>query len=328
MGLVNEKKVNLLEELVLMRPICIISIVIAHAFAIYSGVWEKPMLLIDISCYRYFNYIFVSFQLPAFVFISGYLFEFSLSKNKHESLWTFIKKKMSRLILPSIIWGILYMLLYEQKSDWNFIRLLSGPGHLWFLPMLFWNYIFIYLLRSLNLTLKVTFIGLLVILPLFFFINLLHLPFGVSNAAYYFPYILMGSIVFRIQDKLKFKYYWTIIGGVGYVLFMYMYFAKLSGCNIDMLLKYFIGVLGIMFFWSICMLTRRFVNYIWIDLHNKAFGIYLVHQFILVYLYYYTGWIYKINAYLVPFLALIITLSSSYLLVLILMHTRIKRYIL
>ena len=62
----------------LFRPLCIMSIVIAHVFAVYLGAWEKLTLLINIPIYQYMNFLFVSFQLPAFVFISGYLFEFSL----------------------------------------------------------------------------------------------------------------------------------------------------------------------------------------------------------------------------------------------------------
>ena len=36
-------------------------------------------------------------------------------------------------------------------------------------------------------------------------------------------------------------------------------------------------------------------------MHNKAYGIYLIHQFILIYLYYHTRWIFCVNPYLIPF---------------------------
>ena len=71
---------NLLGEVVIIRPVLILSIVIGHAFAIYSGAWIAPEYIEHVKWYESINPIFINFQLAAFVFISGYLFEFKKNK--------------------------------------------------------------------------------------------------------------------------------------------------------------------------------------------------------------------------------------------------------
>ena len=76
---------KVLNEIVLIRPICILCIIIGHAFAVYSGAWIAPDIR-HIDIYKYVNPLFISFQLAAFVYISGYLFEFHYVKIKQSSI--------------------------------------------------------------------------------------------------------------------------------------------------------------------------------------------------------------------------------------------------
>ena len=81
---------QMLPEIILMRPICILSIIIGHAFAIYSGAWGGSSIPY-VKEYQYVNPIFISFQLCAFVFISGYLFEHNIKQRAF--FYQFYKKE-------------------------------------------------------------------------------------------------------------------------------------------------------------------------------------------------------------------------------------------
>lgn len=98
-------KEKLLSEIVLMRPICILSILIGHVFAVYSGAWDMPKDLINIPFYKYFNFIFIAGQLPAFVFISGYLFEYKHDVIYGKSFLSFFNNKIRRILFPCFVFG-------------------------------------------------------------------------------------------------------------------------------------------------------------------------------------------------------------------------------
>ena len=54
---------------------------------------------------------------------------------------------------------------------------------------------------------------------------------------------------------------------------------------------------------------------------------YLIHQFILIYLYYYNSTIFIMDPLILPFVILGLTLIGSYIMVSILWYTPIKSYI-
>lgn len=135
---------NQLSDIALMRPILIISIVIGHAFAMFHGTggsWPLPDRYETFAGYGWINPIFISFALQAFVFVSGYLFAYKKPSNKLE----FIQKKIKRILLPSLIFSTLYVLILQPQMFKNIsvvYEIINGAGHLWFLPMLFWCYLF------------------------------------------------------------------------------------------------------------------------------------------------------------------------------------------
>ena len=109
-----------LGNIAVIRLVLILCIVIGHAFAIFSGAWSG-IESIDIheACafYKFINPIFISFQLPAFVFISGYL----LGKNKVKvDEKNFVVQKFKRLYVPALVFGVLYYFLFVyQKNDFS-----------------------------------------------------------------------------------------------------------------------------------------------------------------------------------------------------------------
>lgn len=87
-----------------------------------------------------------AFNMPMFVFLSGFLYCLLWRKGRYEERWRFLWEKVQRLLIPYVLWGILIILLFPQS--YNFQRLLGGElSHLWFLTMLFGIFLLVTLLR-------------------------------------------------------------------------------------------------------------------------------------------------------------------------------------
>ncbi len=92
--------------------------------------------------------------VPLFFMMSGYLL---LSKD--EDLWTFFKKRGSKILIPFLVWSILYDLYNTQAFATTgltleaifkmWVRILRGPraAHLWFFYALIGLYLFTPILR-------------------------------------------------------------------------------------------------------------------------------------------------------------------------------------
>ena len=129
------------DDIGIIRAFCIISIVIGHSFAIYSNssYWVLPMNVEDIEFYKWINPAVINIELQTFVFISGFLFGY---QGKKSNTFSFLIKKIKRIIIPCILFGIIYYITIDRyKLDKVSISyFLSGAGHLWFLPMIFCCY--------------------------------------------------------------------------------------------------------------------------------------------------------------------------------------------
>lgn len=94
------------------------------------------------SCYRgeiplYANELsgfFKTFGLGAFSFISGYVLYYQKSKN--ESFITFLQKKATRILIPCVLFALVYDIFFPDFMFNDFPSPINGT-HLWYLPMLF-----------------------------------------------------------------------------------------------------------------------------------------------------------------------------------------------
>ncbi|MGL6107502.1 acyltransferase family protein [Romboutsia sp.] len=103
-----------------------------------------------------------SFHMPLFIFISGYFYK----KSSEENLFSFIKQKFNRLMIPYFIWNLFYgilanILVYKNIISfskpitlWNLFIEPFITGHQfglnvasWFLPALFLVQVFYILIR-------------------------------------------------------------------------------------------------------------------------------------------------------------------------------------
>jgi len=77
------------------------------------------------------------FAVPLFILISGFVLE--LNYDYHASYWAYLKKRVSRILIPYLFWSLIYyFLIYTQNHDNLVSVLLTGSAsyQLYFIPTL------------------------------------------------------------------------------------------------------------------------------------------------------------------------------------------------
>ena len=338
----TNRKIVRFDEVTLMRTILAVLIVFMHSFTCYQGSWTKPEGYIDIPTYKWIARTAFAFTLEAFVFISGYLFAFQkITLNKSGGV---IINKLKRLILPSIIFSIPYFLIfYDYKGIGNFLySIVNGCGHMWYLPMLFWCFVGVVILQKIKIddSWKLLFLAL---------INLfwpLSLPFQLGVATNYIFYFYLGYVVYKHSERIKesitsktLVISWIIfilvfillrplketiiIGDQDFRLYRLLTDSVRSTCQ---LIYATIGT--ITFYITMVYYTRnKQLGKYTITLASCCFGIYLIHQFLLKALYYNTDFASIVGPYWLPWLGFIIVLLVSFLLAILLLKTKVGKFL-
>ena len=330
-----------LNEISIYRPLLILCILIGHCFAVYSGAWERPDDIKYVEAYKYINPIFISFQLAGFTFISGYLAAY---KRQNIVRKGFLLKKLQRLIFPSVIFSILYYFLFKYQEEntigllESIIYILNGSGHLWFLAMLFWCFVFLWIIVKMN-------INPWLVLSLFLIsfispISLYRIPLGIGKAIYYFPFFYFGFLVWQSRYSSINK---DVLVIVTFCLYCLSLICKLHYFNESVGEPTIIFIILENITDLICMSSGSYMMYLVIMklfhnirklprcvlLANKySYAVYVIHQFILLWLVYYANCAQRLNEYLIPFFWLVVTLLLSGILSVVFLKTRFGKLLL
>ena len=118
-------KVNL-DEVSFIRPILIVLLILVHCFTVFNGGWPPFSGFQECTLYKWLSRTAYSFMLETFIFISGYVWAFQvICLNKTMSLRRLIKKKFERLIVPSVVFSIVYVTLLGNE---NIAHVIAGGG--------------------------------------------------------------------------------------------------------------------------------------------------------------------------------------------------------
>ena len=127
------------------------SVDLLKAFAIFCVVWGHSVQNLNHGSEFWYNKVFeliYSFHMPLFFMISGFFFKSSLKQTFKE----FIRKKFIQLILPCVIWSVLFMcarcIQHPENINWGaeFQEFLfSIKWSFWFLTELFISYCITYI---------------------------------------------------------------------------------------------------------------------------------------------------------------------------------------
>ena len=341
----------ILKDVVIIRLILIILLVLYHSFAIYNGAWQMPEGIHDIKSYWWIASFSYSFMLEAFVFVSGYVFGFQILE-KFQGQLTFelcVVKKAKRLLLPSVIFSILYFLCFnignEISCERQVYNILNGEGHLWFLPMLFWCFVALFIVEKFHILSKWTFI-LAIIASIF---SLLPLPLRISSAAYYFIFFYAGYYIMRNRVDISWLLNKKSVIAFGILYILIFVFSKVllnAECTlafvsesishkviyllIGRVCKIIYSALGVAFIYVLInfLLNKKLlvVTPGMIKLSSYCFGVYIFQQFLLMLLYY-SGKVSILGSYWLPWIAFVVALFLSLTLSKMILQTRVGRFL-
>ena len=336
------------------RIALIVLLVLYHAFAIFVGAWETPEGYPHIESYYWIGTVSYSFMLPAFVFISGLIFGHSWKKadGKIEPK-TLILKKLKRLFLPSIIFSAIYVFAFYDIHTSPFAiiyKILSGAGHLWFLPMLFWCFTLTFMIEKSGIKWQIMVPCLLVLT----FCSVIVLTLRLNLTLYYLIYFYIGFKITSSDIKLSFKLKYLLAFFTVYLATLILKNPILLGVESSLPESYsgvnFLSAelinKGICLFtehlmmliYSLCGLAALyiFINYLmdkkklsispfFQKLGTLCFGVYIYQQFILVTLYYRLGLIDVMSPVLLPIFGVVVALTLSIILSYLTLKTRFGR---
>lgn len=173
------------------RVLACICIVYHHSVCLISGGWPPfgYSLLDNIpNGIEYLSSQSKAFGLMGFTFISGAVLAYA--NKKQDSFILLLWKKIKRIILPALIFGGLYWLLFPTLMFDTWPAPINGT-HLWYLPMIF----ICIILTSAHLYSKN---ALLWIVPIFFIIRKVAMFADLrtlNEFLYYYPIFYSGYIV-------------------------------------------------------------------------------------------------------------------------------------
>lgn len=318
----------------------------------YTGAWPLPEGVDSVPIYFWIHEFAFNPMLEMFVFISGYIFAYQIYEQKKQfTLKNLIYSKFKRLILPSIFFSLLYMLCF-YRTDLNLLesiyKILSGAGHLWFLPMIFWVFITSYLIAKLRIKEEIKLIGMF-FLSIFSFVPL---PFSMTRALYFLFFFYLSFYVWNNKDYILNRFanvFFVVFGFVAFVIMLIIttlltlqmnayienadmdLYEKILMLSIKNCLRLVQGILGVLWLYiSIMYLLQRNLKVPqWsIKFNSLCMGIFVFHQFILQYLYYYTSVPQYLGSYLLPWFGLLSSFFSSLLLTWLVRKTSVGRKLL
>lgn len=318
------------------RALLVICIVLGHSFAIYTGgnAWPLPDGVAFEEFYKYINPAVISFHLQSFVFIAGFLFGAQMNRCVFGNI-PFVLKKTKRILLPMFIFGILYICLFspEMYSNGQWIHeLCYGPGHLWFLPMLYLCYVSTKLCWPL---LRVpSIIGFLLLSILSLLSWVIPATINIGGFFFYWIFFVQGAWLFGLKDYILEKYNKNNIIAILSVTTLVLicikcwaYYADFSGRTPFLTcVRYILGGVGsITLLFMFNTLERKGVclsRYRW----NGWYGVYIYHQFILMIMYYDLQMV-MVDSWLMPILYFFIALITSVILAQLSLMTKVGRFL-
>ena len=157
-----QKEKGYLNNISLLRTFAILVVVLGHSMVVYQYNWGIYTPLVKSSFFNSLKIYIDTFQMPLFIFISGYMFYYCRKEcGKYKKLGKFSFDKIKRLLIPYFCVAIMYVLPIRIMTDYKgyhgynafkiiYKYILTGldVGHLWYLLAIFEIFIVFYLFES------------------------------------------------------------------------------------------------------------------------------------------------------------------------------------
>lgn len=242
--------------------------------------------------------------VPLFFMLSGFLL-----LSKQEDTWTFTRKRAAKIVIPFLVWSIVYDVVWNQAfADTGFtldavlslfIRILRGPraAHLWFFYSLIGLYAFTPILRVFVANAKKSdlwyYIGLWVVcMPLLFIVlefTPLESGFELQYFTGYVGYFLLGLILGRLEltPRLRGLAWGLFLAGLTFTFVVFHF--DLPPENNELVFRSYPSLNILIMSVGVFLLMRSAGEKVdsrhasWIKVFSQAsFGIYLIHSLLQV----------------------------------------------
>lgn len=270
-------------------------VVVGHCLPKLNGMETLPLWAKIIHDTLY------SFHMPLFFVLAGFLFMNSSYRQSENirNFANFISNKFIRLIIPYFSIGTLAYLLkvfvfnkfaYRPASfDIVFyVKSMLIPWdnpniYLWFLPTIFFVFLFSYLVLNNDNYKKISpIIWVILSFAASFFSYFTHITlFNISGFLYYLFFFFAGVLLFDLKDLLM-----KILSNFGIMIFLILLFLELQiiptfqyHC-INYILNYIVAILGIFISFSLSYYCcRHNIKFLWGIIDGKYYQIYLLSWF-------------------------------------------------
>lgn len=309
--MINKIKIN--QQIVNIRFLAILLVVLGHSIIIFDPNWEIFTSNNSSVTLFYLKQIINLIQMPLFFVISGFLFFYTINNPKIQ-FKKFFQKKILRLLVPFLIFGIFYLLPMRLLVGYSgyqshglpyniLVNILYGQdnGHLWFLPTLFLSFMLAYpLFKFLKTNKKIDLLIIISALALALFMTFL--PTYLGRLCEYFVWFVLGYFLnkYHISKHLNSykKYILLLITVILTIVilsqqFNFLYLTRILSivCGIGMVLTIF-------------KFMPQNNNKLVTDISNASFGIYLLHSPMIYFVFKYLPDILPIAIVLINFVGL------------------------
>lgn len=303
----------------LLKCIATVLVVIGHITILYNAKKHPEMNTVFLESVTTAIYIF---HMPLFMAVSGSLYEIGFKKGKYREFIPFVKNKLSRLIVPYLCVGFLFLLptlvlinadlTFSQPDLYAKIILAQDNRHLWFLLALFWIFIFQFIADKLGTPRWLIFciaLGLSYLKSFETIQTIAHLNQTFTMALHYWPYFILG-IMIEDYDKIQIKQPTiTLIGFLGAILCgggKYLLDVFWMDAALHILCPCFIIIV-------FDVMARRLIKYIkaskWLTIFlDNSFAIYLFHVELIFIMHHYLR---DVSAYILIPLMLVTSIILS-----------------
>lgn len=263
----------------ILRPAAMLMIVLYHCILTQTDVWHDSSLWT--RGYQHIATFLVEFSLPTFFFISGFLFRISYL---HSSIfYSFILKKVRRLLIPYLLWSILVIVL--QYGEYGLLDVFTGNmRHLWYLHNLMVMMLLI-CFAPLILNLKNIYLDFLIALGIevLFYLILKHVNWTLSfgwGIIKYTVFFYIGTVIgkYDVFKRLNPKMFLIFTPPI---LWEMHRFVKLDIWLGDRLIDIIFVTATIVMLLSY-LHKREGVHPLIEKLDYRCMGIYIIHNFLLI----------------------------------------------
>ncbi|MGH4120747.1 acyltransferase family protein [Clostridium sp.] len=216
----NKREKGYLNNISLLRTFAILIVVLGHSMIVYQYNWGIYTPAVKSSFFNALKTYIDVFQMPLFIFISGYMFYYCRKEcNKYNKLSKFLSNKIKRLLVPYICVAVMYvvpirvMTGYKGYSGNNIFEIIYkyimtglDAGHLWYLIVIFEIFIVFYLFEFIINKIGVP--ASLIVIACASIISF-KFPdvFQISKSIHYFMFFYLGYIIrkYELNFKIEFK---------------------------------------------------------------------------------------------------------------------------